>query len=555
MTAHNYDREKLAQYLDDEEGGGLLPPQPPPPPGGASTQARPAAAGSSYQPQTYSLTRDLQRSILHNMLCDRLFFLETNDLVQPAYFDDIAFSRICRIAQDFFKGRYSGVDESKNETTDIRSGQLITRAILEQKLREETSKDPVEMTRELTEVDIIYDNVEEHQRERPYLKEDVTKFAKHQALLKAIVDSVDVHIPKNDFDAVQKAIQDALMVGPQVSIGSFYFEEAFDRYARLLTETESEEKFSCVFHTLNKDLRGGLGRKELGMVFAGPGIGKSLWLANVARVNVMNGKKVLYITLEVSEDISQERLDAGFSLVSFDRLKIDHEKVLEQLGKLGTQYSESLVVKEYPNLSLTVNELRSLLAQLWAYRSWRPDVVILDYLDEMAPIRGMDEYESQQRIARYVRGFIVQEGFGLFTATQVNRAGRQTRIAKETEVGDSWGKVKVVDALWSLNQTDEEKERGVMRLFVVKHRNGRSRYTIPVRVDYNTFVMEEITDPQYETIMAGAPLYGQPVLTTPDVDSDDVAGLAMPGGMPPLPDDVTAGMAMANIQDYQSAKR
>jgi replicative DNA helicase len=136
--------------------------------------------------------------------------------------------------------------------------------------------------------------------------------------------------------------------------------------------------------------------------------------------------------------------------------------------------------------------LRALLVQLKNYDDFTPSVIIIDYLELLRPVReNQHEYQAQQRIAEELRGLAMETKTLLWTATQTNRQGRSVKIITDAELGDSYGKIRTCDFAVSLNQSEEEFDSGTMRAYVVKSRNGRPRFTVPMTIDYNILRMEE----------------------------------------------------------------
>ena len=151
-----------------------------------------------------------------------------------------------------------------------------------------------------------------------------------------------------------------------------------------------------------------------------------------------------------------------------------------------------LVIKEFPSTQGNVNTIRNLLVQLKNHEDFEPDVLIVDYLELLRPIRDQQaEYEAQQTIARELRGVAMEYGILVWSATQTNRMGRKVKIITDAELGDSYGKIRTCDFAISLNQSEEEYDAGTMRCFVVKSRNGRPRFIVPMTIDYNTLTMTE----------------------------------------------------------------
>jgi len=236
------------------------------------------------------------------------------------------------------------------------------------------------------------------------------------------------------------------------------------------------------------------------MVVAPPGVGKSLYLANQAVKHLIENLKVVYVSLEMSEDRVAQRLDSISTLIPQGNLKVATERSkLKQRHKiLRERFSKSdLRIKEFPTGMATINTIRAYLNQLKSYEGFQPDVVVIDYMELLRPVReGMSEYEAQQRIAEELRGLAVEQNLLVWTATQTNRAGRGARVITDEHLGDSYGKFRVVDLAISLNQDEEEFDEGMMRAYVVKARNGKARFIIPMQISYQTLVMQEIDHEQ-----------------------------------------------------------
>jgi replicative DNA helicase len=245
-------------------------------------------------------------------------------------------------------------------------------------------------------------------------------------------------------------------------------------------------------------LEGGLGSKELAMVVAPPGVGKSLYLVNQGVQALIDGHNVLYISLEMSEDKIAQRFDSIMTLVPQAKLKDPKHQltVKERLDKFQTVFKGKLVIKEYPTLMASVNTIRSLLVQLKNHNDFVPQIIIIDYLELLRSTRDIQhEYQAQQRIAEELRGLAMEQDILIWTATQTNRQGRMRSIITDVELGDSYGKIRPCDFSMSLNQTEEEFDNGMMRVYIMKSRNGVPRFTVPAKVDYNILRMSECDDP------------------------------------------------------------
>jgi hypothetical protein len=197
----------------------------------------------------------------------------------------------------------------------------------------------------------------------------------------------------------------------------------------------------------------------------------------------------------MSEDKIAQRFDSIMTLVPQAKLKETTSQltVLQRIEKFKSTFEGSdLVIKEFPTGEANVNTVRSLLFQLQTHKEFKPDVLIVDYLELLRPTREIDqEYRAQQRIAEELRGLGMKENILVWTATQTNRQGKAVKVITDAELGDSYGKIRTCDFAVSLNQSEEEFDSGTMRAYVMKSRNGRARFQIPMKVDYGTLTMTE----------------------------------------------------------------
>tara|TARA_R110000737_G_scaffold343662_2_gene369872 strand:- start:426 stop:1415 length:990 start_codon:yes stop_codon:yes gene_type:complete len=320
----------------------------------------------------------------------------------------------------------------------------------------------------------------------------VEDFAKREAMKGAITESV-ILLKEDKIGDIEGIVRKALTVSRFVDNGQDYFSCVSDRWDRIINKKD-EKKYPTILPSLDKSLEGGLGIKELAMVVAPPGVGKSLYLVNQAVRSLMEGSNVLYISLEMAEDKIAQRFDSIMSLIPQKKLKepTGQLNLKERLDIFQEEFKSRLVIKEFPTSTATVNTVRALLTQLANYEEFSPDLIIVDYLELLRPTREiLHEYQAQQRIAEELRGLAMENSLLVWTATQTNRMGRAVRIITDAELGDSYGKIRTCDFAISLNQKEEEFDEGTMRVYVMKSRNGRPRFVVPMDIDYSTLRMVE----------------------------------------------------------------
>ena len=150
-----------------------------------------------------------------------------------------------------------------------------------------------------------------------------------------------------------------------------------------------------------------------------------------------------------------------------------------------------LVIKEFPTGTITANNIRALLTQLALHDDFVPDMIAIDYLELLLPIRKTDqEHVAQMRIAEEIRAIGQEFKMLIWTVTQTNRDGESVELITKREMGGSYDKIKPVDWAISLNQTSEEYDEGRMRVYILKARDAKQKYVVPVNIDYRTLLME-----------------------------------------------------------------
>ena len=423
----------------------------------------------------YDFSENIQRSILYLLKSNRDFYLQIVNLVKPEYFEFPSHSKLFETVREHYE-KYGKLPNDEFIVQDIK-GKLTAR---------ESASD--------YEDELLYiNNLDLSATSNPeYMLDLVEKFAKKEAMKSAIAQSISL-IKEDRVEEVEALVKKALLINRDINTGQNYFNSVKDRWERLFNKKE-ENKYKTFLPAINKSLEGGMGCKELAMVVAPPGVGKSLFLVNQGVHSLMEGRKVLYISLEMSEDKIAQRFDSVMTLIPQFKLKDPQAQlsVKERLELFQEEFKGQLVIKEFPTGQASINTIRNLIVQLQNYEEFTPDLLIVDYLELMRPTRDVQqEYHAQQRVAEELRGIGMEYNMLIWTATQTNRQGRMVKVITDAELGDSYGKIRTCDFAMSLNQTEEEFDMGKMRAYVIKSRNGRPRFTVPMQIDYGTLRMSE----------------------------------------------------------------
>lgn len=299
-------------------------------------------------------------------------------------------------------------------------------------------------------------------------------------------------IPKMDsheFDAVEAYMTAAFQVA--ANDGSIGHDVLDDLEAR----TERRKRIACGdeevgittgIKKLDDALGGGAKRKEM-LVILGPAkAGKSFGLMNLAVNAQLDGKNVLYITLENSVEVTTDRIDAYLSGTKTNEILshiIDVEaKVRARLAKAGV-----MKIHEYPTGTFAPKDLRRLIEHYKA-RGLKFDEVVVDYWDIMAPDRIYkdDAIRESASIGMGLRAIAKDEDLAMVTAIQSNRDGVKAATAKMEHAAEDFNKVRLADAMFSINATEEEREVGEARLYMAAVRNMAGGYTINIKQDLET---------------------------------------------------------------------
>ena len=421
---------------------------------------------------TYELSDNIQRGIIYLAKSDVGFLTQAMPMVKGEYFEYPSHQKMYNIIVDYY------VKYKKLPSDDF---------ILEDVKKVKTSNELFSDYRD--ELTLINNLDEKSINNEDYILDLVEGFAKEQSLKDAIIRSAEM-VKSKKYEEIEPIMRDAMTVSRNVDLGLDYFSEIEERWARLNTDSNSAEH-RTIFESLNEALEGGLASKELAMVVAPPGVGKSLYLANQAVRSCLDGSNVLYISLEMAEDRVAQRLDSIFSRIRQDQLKDRCDDLKDRLNQVTSTVPDrgKLKIKEFPTKRASVNQVRAYLNQLSNYENFCPDVIIVDYLELLATDSDMAEYQSQERLAQELRGLAIEHKCLVWTATQTNREGKKVRLITDTELADSYGKTRVCDLVISINQDEEEFDKGKSRIYIIKSRNGRARFIIPARMDYQRLVI------------------------------------------------------------------
>ena len=262
-----------------------------------------------------------------------------------------------------------------------------------------------------------------------WLVDTTEKWCRDRAIYLALMDSIQIADGQNsnkNRDAIPSILSDALAVSFDNHVGHDYlqdYEERYESYHR------KEEKIEFDLEYFNKITKGGLSNKTLNICLAGTGTGKSLFMCHVASSVLLQGKNVLYITLEMAEERIAERIDANLLNVPIQQLNELPKQMFEtKVNTLAKKTQGTLIIKEYPTASAHAGHFKGLINELALKKSFKPDIIFIDYLNICASSRfkggsNINSYTLVKSIAEELRGLAVEFNVPIVSATQTTRSG------------------------------------------------------------------------------------------------------------------------------------
>ena len=335
---------------------------------------------------------------------------------------------------------------------------------------DEVVKQAVEVVEGMTRAEVDID----------WLLDETEKFCKDKAVYNAIMNSIQIMEKKDGTEgSIPQLLTDALGVSFDDHVGHDFFTDAENRF-EFYNKTEVRIPFDLEY--LNKITKGGLPRKTLNMILAGTGVGKSLLMCHMASHNLMEGKNVLYITLEMAEEKIAERIDANVLNTSIDELSMLPKEAYEKkMGRAFNKTSGRLIVKEYPTAGAGVGHFRHLLNELKLKKGFVPDIIYIDYLNICMSYRlranaGVGSYFYIKAIAEELRGLAVEFNVPVVSATQTTRGAYNSSDIGLEDTSESFGLPATADFMFAVISNEELEE---LNQFMIKQL--KNRYSDPVK--------------------------------------------------------------------------
>ena len=401
----------------------------------------------------------LEDKIIAGLIYDEEFTRKVLPFIKAEYFEARNDQVIVKEIIKFFS------DYNKLASKDIIEIEVLNRKDISQK--------------EAKEIPELLKGLDYNEKNTDWLLHETEKFFQKRAVFIAILNSIQIiegNDTKHTEDAIPSLLQEALAVTFDMQVGHDYLEDSDARYD-FYNKKEEGIKFDLVL--LNRITGGvGLRKSTLTAIASRTGGGKSLMMCHISAATLMQGKNVLYITMEMSEERIAERIDANLFNTPIQNLRnLDKATFDSRVQRIRDKTQGRLVVKEYPTGSAHAGHFRALIEELKAKKNFIPDLVVIDYLNICSSQRirnssNANSYTIIKSIAEEIRAIAQEYKVPILTATQLNRGGIDSSDVEMTDTSESMGLVHSLDLYLALIRTEELDQLNQVLVKQLKNRYG-----------------------------------------------------------------------------------
>jgi archaellum biogenesis ATPase FlaH len=403
------------------------------------------------------LQTNIEQTILRNILTDEKYMRKVLPFIKPDYFQGV-YRTLFKEAGKYV-AKYNKLPTSETLIIELQESSSM-------------SNEQFQMS-----MDIVPQLFTHEKIDHDWLIDSTEKWCQDRAIHNAIMESITIIDGKHDSltkGALPDLLSKALGVAFDTNVGHDYVENAEQRYEFYHTE---EDRIPFDLEYFNKITKGGVPNKTLNIALAGTGVGKSLFMCHVAANALVEGRNVLYITMEMAEERIAERIDANLLNVPIDQLDtMSKDMFTTKVADLARKTTGKLIVKEYPTGSAHSGHFRGLLNELKLKKQFEPDIIFIDYLNICASSRmkamggSINSYTYIKAIAEELRGLAVEYDLPIFSATQTTRSGYSNSDVGLEDTSESFGLPATADLMFALISTEELEQMNQMMVKQLKNR-------------------------------------------------------------------------------------
>ena len=306
-----------------------------------------------------------------------------------------------------------------------------------------------------------------------YIKDTALDFCRKQNLKGAMVKSIGL-LQSSSFDEIAVLINESLKLGADNNEGYDWKKDFEERF-----KPKFRNPIATGWDLIDNICKGGLGQKELGVVIAPTGAGKSMALVHLGTQALLAGKTVIHYTLELQDTVVGSRYDSCITKIPLSSLHSFKEKIYEDIQEIEGR----LIIKEYPTKSATTRTLKTHLERL-KMKDIDIGMIIVDYADLLRPVLVQREKRNElESIYEELRGLAQEYKCPIWTASQTNRSGLNAEVVTMESISEAFNKCFVSDFIFSISRTSEDKLGNTGRVFIAKNRNGPDGLVYPIFMD------------------------------------------------------------------------
>ena len=394
-----------------------------------------------------------QVKVLGALLTQRQFLINIIDSLDSEYFESSAHKWIIEYIQKYF---------SEYHTTPT----VETLSIEVKKIENEVLR--ISIAEALREAYKMSDN-----SDLEWVENEFSTFCRNQQVKKAILGSVQL-LEMNDFESILQLISKAVNAGEDKTIGLDYNLDIEARYR--------EDDRNCIpfpWPVFNEMTQGGYGKGDLVLVFGNPGGGKSWAITAMGAYAAALGYNVVHYSLELGEGYVGKRYDAVFSGIEVDKLHLHRKEVDEIVGKVKGK----VIIKEYPPKRASFDVIEAHLQQLEHQNNFKPDLIIIDYLDYMRTRSRKERKEEIDDVYVAAKAFAKEKGIPIVSPSQANRGAAKSDIIEGDNAAGSYEKIMIGDIILSLARKRKDKIEGTGNWHIMKNRYGADGMTFRSRIN------------------------------------------------------------------------
>jgi replicative DNA helicase len=397
----------------------------------------------------------IENTILKNLVCNESYMRKVIPYIKGQYFTQYSDKILFDIISEFV----------------ISYGQSPTKEVLQIEVdnRKDLNEDSYK------ELQIKIEDINNTEVDFQWMLDSTEKWCKQRAVYLALLESVKIADGKDKDrteDAIPSILQEALAVSFDEHIGHDYIEDFETRYEYY---HRNENKIPFDLTLFNKITKGGIPNKTLNVALAGTGVGKSLFMCHMAAATLLQGRNVLYVTLEMAEEKIAERIDANLLNVNIKDIEdLPEQLFASKVTRLAQKTHGKLIIKEYPTASAHAGHFKALLNDLSLKKSFKPDIIFIDYLNICSSSRYkgtlVNSYTYVKAIAEELRGLAVEFDLPIVTATQTTRSGYGSSDIDLTDTSESFGLPATADFMFALISTEELENLNQIMIKQLKNR-------------------------------------------------------------------------------------